>query len=270
MIEHVDCVKRPLALLALAGAMLLAGCSGTIWARDPEPELTLERVLPSSVQVVLEQQEGRRFRSGSGVVIAARSAAEGPDCFILTSAHTFAGPGRGKSVFVLSQRHEGPGVRTPATVLAVSEHEGVDLALLGMRNEDCPVAPIGRPARLGESVWVVSFPWGRELTVSRGVISQVRRTGSGAGHKVTAGRLMVDAAVSYGSSGGGVFRASTGELIGLVEGYPTARVAFEGGTSPGHVGVPVPGQTDLTPSGDAVGFRRGSGHGPLVAEGKPD
>jgi serine protease Do len=270
MIDPVDCVKRPLALLALAGAVLLAGCSGTIWARDPEPELTLERVLPSSVQVVLEQQEGRRFRSGSGVVIAARSAAEGPDCFILTSAHTFAGPGRGKSVFVLSQRHEGPGVRTPATVLAVSEHEGVDLALLGMRNEDCPVAPIGRPARLGESVWVVSFPWGRELTVSRGVISQVRRTGSGPGHKVTAGRLMVDAAVSYGSSGGGVFRASTGELIGLVEGYPTARVAFEGGTSPGHVDVPVPGQTYLTPIGDAVEFLRGSGHGPLVAEGKPD
>src|SRR5262245_20061309 len=75
--------NRSVALLTLAVTALLAGGgSGTIWARDAEPELTLERVLPSSVQVVLEQQEGRRFRSGSGVVIAARSAAEGPDCFI--------------------------------------------------------------------------------------------------------------------------------------------------------------------------------------------
>ena len=263
-------VKRPAVLLAIAAMpLLLGGCSGAIWMRDPEPELTLERVLPSSVQVVLEQAEGRRFRSGSGVVIAARSAPEGPDCFILTSAHTFAGAGRGKSAYVLSRRHDGPGVRTPATVLAVSEHEGVDLALLGTRNEDCVVASMGRPARLGESVWVVSFPWGRELTVSRGVISQVRRTTSGKGPGATAGRLMVDAPVSYGSSGGGVFRVSSGELIGLVEGYPTARVAFEGAAAPGHVDVPVPGQTYLTPIGDAVDFLRGSGHGPLVAEGAP-
>jgi serine protease Do len=262
---------RRLASLALAiTALLASGCGGAVRARDSEPELTLERVLPSSVQVVLEQQEGRRFRSGSGVVIAARPAAEGPNCFILTSAHTFAGPGGGKSVFVLSRRHEGEGLRAPATVLAVSEHEGVDLALLGTRNGDCAVAPMGRSARLGESVWVVSFPWGRELTVSRGVISQVPRAGAGPGHTGTAGRLMVDAAVSYGSSGGGVFRASTGELVGLVEGYPTARVAFEGAASPGHVDVPVPGQTYLTPVGDAVEFLRGSGHGPLVAKGTPD
>jgi S1-C subfamily serine protease len=266
----VNGVKRPVVLLALALAMLLAGgCGGAIGARDRESELTLDRVLPSSVQVVLEHADGRRFRSGSAVVIAARSAPEGPDCFILTSAHTFAGAGRGKNVFVLTRRHEGPGVRTPATVLAMNDHGGVDLVLLGTRNEDCVVASMGRPARLGESVWVVSFPWGRELTVSRGVISQGRRATSGSGHPATAGRLMVDAPVSYGSSGGGVFRAGNGELIGLVEGYPTARVAFEGAASPGHVDVPVPGQTYLTPIGDAVEFLRGSGHGPLVAEGAP-
>jgi len=37
--------------------------------------------------------------------------------------------------------------------------------------------------------------------------------------------------------------------------------------SPGHVDVPVPGQTYLTPIGDAVEFLRDSGHGPLVAQG---
>lgn len=39
---------------------------------------------------------------------------------------------------------------------------------------------------------------------------------------------MVDASVSYGASGGGVFDARTGGLIGLVEGYRTARVTSHG------------------------------------------
>jgi serine protease Do len=250
-------------------ALVAAGCGGA-WTRERPPERALDRILPSSVQIVLEQQEGRRFRSGSGVVIGARRAGGGADCFILTSGHTFAGAGRGKDIYVLSRRHEGPGVRTPATLLAVSETDGIDLALLGTRSQDCSVASFGKPAHLGESVWVVSFPWGRELTVSRGVISQVRRAVVGAslaGGAGAAGRLMVDAPVSYGASGGGVFRASSGELVGLVDGYPTARVAFEGVSAPAHIDVPVPGQTYLTPIGDAVEFLRGSGHALLVAKG---
>jgi serine protease Do len=245
--------------------LVAAGCGGA-WRRDPPPERALDRILPSSVQIVLEQHEGRRFRSGSGVVIGARRTGGGADCFILTSGHTFAGAGRGKNIYVLSRRHEGLGVRTPATLLAVSETDGIDLALLGTRSQDCSVASFGKPAHLGETVWVVSFPWGRELTVSRGVISQVRRAAIGASHGGAAGRLMVDAPVSYGASGGGVFRASSGELVGLVDGYPTARVAFEGVSAPAHIDVPVPGQTYLTPIGDAVEFLRGTVHAPLVAK----
>ena len=41
--RRVKCAKRPVALLALAGVALLSGgCSGTIWARDLEPEDVLE------------------------------------------------------------------------------------------------------------------------------------------------------------------------------------------------------------------------------------
>jgi S1-C subfamily serine protease len=223
IIEHVG-TRRALAGMAL-GCLAAAGCGGT-WSREARPERTLDLVLPSSVQVILEQQEGRRFRSASGVMIARRSGAAGSECFILTSGHTFAGSARGKHTFVLSRRDEGPGVRVPASVLAVGEGDALDLALLGTKNPDCPVATIGKPARLGEAVWVVSFPWGRELSVSRGVISQVRR--GGGARVAAAGRLMVDAPVSYGASGGGVFRADSGELVGVVEGYSTARVAFEG------------------------------------------
>ena len=242
--------------LAAAAAVLTlisaAGCGGTGF-REPPPERVLDDILPASVQVVLEQQEGRRFRSGSGVVVAARPG-PGDDCFILTSGHTFAGTGRGKEIRVLFRRHEGAGVRASATLLAVSDTDELDLALLGTRSAFCPVARLGSTAMLGESVWVVSFPWGRELTVSRGVISQLRR--SGGSRLTSAGRLMVDTSVSYGASGGGVFRARGGELVGLVEGYPTARVAFEGTASPTHVDVPVAGQTFLTPTDDIQEFLR--------------
>ena len=253
-------VLTAVVLVALASG----GCGGA-WVRATPPERALDRILPSSVQVELEQQEGRRFRTGSGVMIGMRPTPAGTDCFILTSGHTFAGAGRGKSVYVLARRHEGPGVRTPATVLAVSETEGIDVALLGTKTKDCAAASLGKPAHLGEPVWVVTFPLGRELTVSRGVISQVRRGPLSV--PGSAGRLMVDAAVSYGASGGGVYRAGTGELVGLVEGYPTARVAFEGVSSPAHIDVPIPGQTFVTPIGDVVEFLRGNGHGPLVVAG---
>ncbi len=247
-------------------SLALAGCAGA-WQREGRSERALDHVLPSSVQVILEQQEGRRFRSASGVMIGARPGPAGVECLILTSGHTLAGSARGKNVFVLSRRHEGPGVRTPASVLAVGEADGIDLALLATKDPDCAAATIGKPARLGESVWVVSFPWGQELTVSRGVISQVRR--GGPGHAAGAGRLMVDAPVSYGASGGGVFRADSGELIGVVEGYSTARVAFEGPSAPAHIDVPVPGQTFVTPVGDVIEFLRGQGHAPRIADAQP-
>jgi len=252
VMAHASRFVRSVGAAAVMLVILItAGCAGS-WLREPPPERVLDEILPASVQVVLEQQEGRTFRSASGVVVAGRSATSGPNCFILTSGHTFLGGGRTKEIRVLFRRHEGSGTRASATLLAVSNTDQLDLALLGTRSAFCPVARLGRGALLGESVWLVAFPWGRELTVSRGVISQVRRSEPAPG----AGRLMVDATVSYGASGGGVFRARGGELIGLVEGYATARVAFQGAASPAHVDVPVAGQTFLTPATDLQEFLR--------------
>jgi S1-C subfamily serine protease len=245
VMAHASRFVRSVGAAAVMLVILITvGCAGS-WLREPPPERVLDEILPASVQVVLEQQEGRTFRSASGVVVAARSATSGPNCFILTSGHTFLGGGRTKEIRVLFRRHEGSGTRASNT-------DQLDLALLGTRSAFCPVARLGRGALLGESVWLVAFPWGRELTVSRGVISQVRRSEPAPG----AGRLMVDATVSYGASGGGVFRARGGELIGLVEGYATARVAFQGAASPAHVDVPVAGQTFLTPATDLQEFLR--------------
>jgi hypothetical protein len=56
---------------------------------------------------------------------------------------------------------------------------------------------------------------------------------------------MVDASVSYGSSGGGVFDAATGALIGIVEGYRTARMTTKEERS---LEIPVAGETTLISS----------------------
>jgi S1-C subfamily serine protease len=265
----VHIVKRALTVLALAVsvASLGTGCTITrLW--QPTDEQVLRRILPSAVQVVLEQPEGRRFRTASGVIIAARPATGGTECFVLTAGHTFAGGARGKAVYVIAGSPEGPGTKVPATVLFDRETEHLDLALLKTEGVDrCSPARVKRPATLGEWAWVVAFPWGSRLTLARGVVSQIDRDGPGDRERA---RLMVDASVSYGASGAGVYEARTGSLIGVVEGYGTTRVSSQGGGTPWYIDVPMPGQTIVTSIQRIWRFLEESGHADLVGGSSPE
>ena len=69
-----------------------------------------------------------------------------------------------------------------------------------------------------------------------------------------AARLIVDAPVNYGVSGAGVFDVRTGGLIGLVEGFSTARAMTHGLTPPWYIDVPVSGQTLVAPLTDILKF----------------
>jgi serine protease Do len=230
---------------ALLGAVM-AGCGiAKLWA--PTPDDVLQRILPATVQVLVEQQEGRRLRSASGVAIASGQTASGKACFILTSGHTVAGTQGHRQVSVVFDRHQGEGVgkKVPATVLAHRETSDLDVAIIRAEGSPCAPASLGVPPRLGASVWVVGFPWGRHMTLASGVVSQLNF--DLAQNSETAARLMIDASVSYGSSGGGVFDARTGHLIGLVEGYRTARVVSHGAGPEWYVEVPEPGQTFVVP-----------------------
>jgi hypothetical protein len=230
----------PRALPILALAILGAGCA-TPRLAAPTREQVIQKILPTSVQVVLEE-DNQRFRSGSGVVIASGSTGTTGECLVLTSGHTLAGLTPRQSVYVLMGRHRGKGSRAQATVVAQRDADGLDLALLKIQSEDCAAALLGEPPALGDSIWVVAFPWGRNMTLTGGHVSQIDlddvQDSDGA-------RLMVDASVSYGASGGGVFEASSGRLVGLVEGYRTARVSFKG-ESARYIDVPVPGETYAT------------------------
>jgi hypothetical protein len=249
--------------LLVVGITVFAGCA-TSDLFGPTREQVLKGILASSVQVILENQEGRRFRSGSGVAIAVRPGSAGTNCFVLTSGHTFSGEAKRTETYVVLGRHEGALTKVRATVLAHRDTEDLDLALLSVRTDRCFAARPGRPPDLGEPVWVASFPWGRGMTLSRGIVSQIQINEPAPADPETGSRLMVDASVSYGASGGGVFDGRTGGLVGLVEGYRTARVSAQGAPSPWYVDVPVPGQTFVTPLVDIRRFLEETGYAGLL------
>src|SRR5207244_3101159 len=68
-----------------------------------------------------------------------------------------------------------------------------------------------------------------------------------------------------GASGGGVFEVPSGKLVGLVEGYRTAKVAF-GGISKDDFSfdVPMPGETFLSPPAKIRSFLMQSGVGRIA------
>ncbi len=243
--------------------VLGSGCATDPIARPVAPTRgqIVQQILPTTVQIALEE-DGRRVRSGSGVVIAARPVSDGADCYVLTSGHMLARLSGQETVYVLLGRHQGPGSRARATVLARRENEDLDLALLRIAHKQCVAARLGSEPALGDEIWVVAFPWGRNMTLVGGVVSQLNSFSSA--ERDMASRLMVDASVSYGASGGGVYEAATGRLIGLVEGYRTARVSFKGDPTQRYIDVPVPGETYVTPLADIQRFLTESGYAELV------
>lgn len=215
-------------LVLAAGAALAAGCASTPGDRTP----IMRQALASTVQLGAEREGGGR-RWASGVVVGSDETGRS---WVLTTRH-FLEPAVGQRLFALV-----PGVkgRVPARVVATSPDS--DLALLAVEGMVLPPVRFQESARLGDSVWVVSFPWGRRLTVVSGIVSQI--AGDDGEVALEGPVRLVDAPAAYGTSGGGVFDAVTGRLIGIVESYRTARVTF-GGTPERGVDIPWPGETTV-------------------------
>lgn len=229
--------------------------------REATREAVLQRILPSSVQIVVEHLEGPRVRTGSGVAIAVASDGA-PACFVLTAGHAVSGPMERRQVFVIFGRDRGRYEKVRASVVAHRDSADVDLAVLRTERAQCEPAAGGSPPTLGTPVWVVGFPWGKSMTLASGVVSQVDSVRPQ--DEEEGARLMVDASVSYGISGGPVFDARSGRLIGIVEGYNTARVTPQGATGGWYIDVPVPGQTFVTPLSNIRRFLSDAGLGSLA------
>ncbi len=216
-------------------ALLAAGCAGR--EQLSRKDQVIRHALDSTVQLFTER-EGGVTRAGSGVIVSVDDSTG--QALVLTTAHLLEPPVE-QIVTVLSppgSERMSARIRAvdPKTDLALVEVEGLSGAATDMRSA----------ANLGDRIWVVAFPWGRERTVVSGVISQVARVSQPVDGRAPLGGpvRLIDASVSYGMSGGGIFDQENGALLGLVRGYRSAELSFPG-VATGALTLPVAGETTV-------------------------
>jgi S1-C subfamily serine protease len=225
-------VKKYALILLLTGSFL--GCA-TSREADHRAHV-ISQTLTSTVQLLTVRTDGAR-RAGSGVVLG--PAGESGHTFILTTKHLFT-PVAAQTVRVVDPLRRKQAV---AKIIAISEE--LDLALLEVGELTLTPVELKAEARLGDPIWVIAFPWGRRRTVVSGVVSQISWDNTKNNAVPIRGPVaLIDAPVSYGTSGGGVYDADDGTLLGIVRGYRSAELAVPSpDASP--VKIPIAGETTV-------------------------
>jgi len=135
---------------------------------------------------------------GSGVIVRPN--------IVATNCHVVAGHNN-INVYKASNRHANTETAFPATIR--QSDEGNDFCLLdvnGLRGVPVKVRQYDTLS-VGEDVYALGAPYGLKLSLSAGVISQLRNAD---GSRL----IQTDAAISPGSSGGGLFDGDS-NLIGI-------------------------------------------------------
>lgn len=232
---------RSLSLAAFVAAVFLIGAPSAEAPAVATRAEVVRQVLVSSVRVQV-LSGGDVKRSASGVVVASR----GGRSTIMTNAHVIDPQGlKDVSYRVLLERRGRVERTLPARMAALGEVPDTDLGLLEV-DTALPPVEVAREDQIdvGDEVVVVGAPYGRSLSVSGGMVSQLEAVDGDASAPLRFTAMKTDASIGYGSSGGGVFSVPSGRLIGIVEGYRTARVAINDSQS---FDVPMPGETFVAP-----------------------
>lgn len=170
--------------------VLLASTPTLLFAKTPEEVFEIASKSVVAIKV-LDENANKVTMIGSGVVVARDE--------VLTNCHVAE---KGRFLLV---RQQG---RDHAALLSarLSQH---DLCLLRVRDLAGQPAVLGAATRLkvGRPVYAIGAPEGLELSLSDGVVSQLR---GGAGLPI----IQTTAPISPGSSGGGLFD-SEGRLVGI-------------------------------------------------------
>lgn len=158
------------------------------------PSQVFDKVKSSVVVIKTLDAKGEETTFGSGVVLPSGKIAT--NCHVVKDGVSFQA-GHGKS-FV------------PATLYAGDADK--DLCLLQANKLGGSPVQLGKAAMLkvGEAVYAVGAPRGLELSLSDGIVSQLRGS--------SPPMIQTTAAISPGSSGGGLFD-STGRLVGITTLY---------------------------------------------------
>ena len=154
------------------------------------PSEVFDKVKNSVVVVISLDADGKEIIQGSGVLLP--SGKIGTNCHVVKSGASFQVGG--SKLFV------------PATLWGSDEYK--DICLLEITEQLGEPAQLGQSSRLkvGEPVYAVGAPRGLELSLSDGIVSQLRGG--------TLQIIQTTAAISPGSSGGGLFDAE-GRLVGF-------------------------------------------------------
>ena len=182
---------------------MLAASAGPAGAKSAAE--VFAEVAPSVVVVLALDDNGETVAQGSGVVVGKNEVAT--NCHVIEDA---------ESVAVRQAADSGGGetYRMDSRILTRDGERDLCLLFVGELSEPpaAPVAAMGAAKSLtvGEDVYAIGAPEGLELSLSRGVVSQLR----GGREKVSAPLIQTDAAISPGSSGGGLFNGNA-ELVGI-------------------------------------------------------
>jgi S1-C subfamily serine protease len=264
MIGRLSLVPALVGLFACATFPKGAPTDGNsgIGRGEPSRKLLLRKIMPQNVRVfVYDGKEA--LRSASGVVIGSESTPAGAFSYVVTNAHVADPTGIEHPRVVIYVDRQAESFDYPAEPIALGKVPELDLAVLKIRGVSLAPAQLAEDSELepGESVMVVAAPYGKALSISGGLISQVewdRKRGVPA-------MLKTDAAIGYGASGGGVYSSSSGRLLAIVEGYRTARVGFAVAEQSYSFDVPMPGETFAAPSAKVRALLVSSGLGRLVS-----
>ncbi len=173
--------------------LLVAGviAYGEAVSQELKPTQIFEKNEKNIVLVVTFDRDGNTVAQGSGVVLQNNLVAT--NCHVVT---------RSELIGV-----ELNGNRKIAKVEAIYAERDLCVLLVtnGQIGEAAQIA-LRRP-RAGERVYALGHPKGLDLTISEGLVSGFRTLSQGA-------LIQFSAAISAGSSGGGLFNSS-GELVGI-------------------------------------------------------
>ena len=150
-------------------------------------------------------------------------------------------------------------------MVATGSVPDMDLALLkvpGLPLEPAQLASDSEP-ELGDDVVVAASPFGRALSLSGGMVSQLEWDKESKKPRM----VKTDAAIGYGASGGGIFSLESGKLLAIVEGYRTAKVGFAVAEQNFSFDVPMPGETFAAPTAKVRTFLQQKGFARLLGNG---
>lgn len=168
----------------------VAIADGETLSQELKPTQIFDNNGKNIVLIVTFDQQGEPIAQGSGVVLQ--------NDFVATNCHVVS-----KSVLIGVEQKDKR--RIARVAAAYPESDLCVLVTDGPVGEPARIA-IGRP-RAGERIYALGHPKGLELTISEGLVSGFRKVSQGT-------LIQFSAAISAGSSGGGLFNAN-GELVGV-------------------------------------------------------